>query len=145
MVSCWLSVCPSIHPSVVHPSIILFPYDNLSKCQLIFTKLGVCSDVVEIWFGNTNGRISSIFGSYLPATHPHFCFQMITWVTWVNVSGFSPNLGCALILWRSGLHTCHNLSWSICETWEKFKWDFKKFCEIFSRRCILSYEVIFEI
>ena len=30
----------------------------------------------------------------------YFCFGMITWV---NVNGFSPNLVCALILWRSGL------------------------------------------
>ena len=29
-----------------------------------------------------------------------FCFQIITWV---NINGFSPNLLCALILWRSGL------------------------------------------
>ena len=29
-----------------------------------------------------------------------FRFQMITWV---NINGFSPNLVCALILWRSGL------------------------------------------
>ena len=29
-----------------------------------------------------------------------FCFRMITWV---NINGFSPNLVCALILWRSGL------------------------------------------
>ena len=28
-----------------------------------------------------------------------FCFRMITCV---NISGFSPNLVCALILWRSG-------------------------------------------
>ena len=32
--------------------------------------------------------------------HPYFCFQMITWL---NVNGFSLNLVCALILWRSGL------------------------------------------
>ena len=35
-----------------------------------FTKLGVCIDIVEIWFENSDGRISSIFGSYLPATRP---------------------------------------------------------------------------
>ena len=29
----------------------------------------------------------------------YFCFQMIAWV---NVNGFSPNLVCSLILWRSG-------------------------------------------
>ena len=41
-----------------------------------------------------------------PSVHPSvirpsvFRFQMITWV---NINGFSPNLVCALILWRSGL------------------------------------------
>ena len=29
-----------------------------------------------------------------------FSFRIITWV---NINGFSPNLVCALILWRSGL------------------------------------------
>ena len=32
--------------------------------------------------------------------HLYFCFRTITWV---NVSWFSPNLVCALTLWRSGL------------------------------------------
>ena len=43
MVSCWSSVSPSIRFS--------FPDDNLSKHQWIFTKLGMCIDIVEIWFG----------------------------------------------------------------------------------------------
>ena len=38
--------------------------------------------------------------NYLPATHPYFHFWMITSV---NINGFSPNLVCALILWRSAL------------------------------------------
>ena len=46
-------VCLSVH--------ILFPDDNLSKHQWIFTKFGMCIDVVEIWFGTTNGQISSNF------------------------------------------------------------------------------------
>ena len=33
-------------------------------------------------------------------THPYFHFRMITLV---NINEFSPNLVCALILWRSGL------------------------------------------
>ena len=32
--------------------------------------------------------------------HPYFHFQTITWV---NVDGFSPNLVCALLFWRSDL------------------------------------------
>ena len=40
-----------------------------------------------------------------PSVHPSvrlsvFCFRMITWV---NINWFSPNLVCALILWRIGL------------------------------------------
>ena len=37
--------------------IFLFPDDNLSKHQWIFTKLGTCIDIVEIWFGIANGQI----------------------------------------------------------------------------------------
>ena len=51
-------VCLSVCQSSVH---ILFPDDNLSKHQWIFTKFGMCIDVVEIWFGTTNGQISSNF------------------------------------------------------------------------------------
>ena len=35
-----------------------------------------------------------------PSVHPYIHFQMITLV---NINGFSPNLMCTLILWRSGL------------------------------------------
>ena len=55
MVSGWTSVCLSVCPS------IRFPDDNLSKNQWIFTKLGMCIDIVEIWFGIANGQISSNF------------------------------------------------------------------------------------
>ena len=37
-----------------------FPDNNLSKGQLIFTKLGMCIDIVEIWFGIVS-RILSVF------------------------------------------------------------------------------------
>ena len=60
-----MEVHVSIHPSVVRmsvgQSIFLFPNDNLSKHQWIFTKLGMCIDIVEIWFGIANGQISSNF------------------------------------------------------------------------------------
>ena len=52
-----VDVLVSVHLSVC----ILFPDDNLSKHQWIFTKLGMCIDVVEIWFGIANGQISSNF------------------------------------------------------------------------------------
>ena len=43
-----------------------------------FTSPGICADIVEIWFGIANEQISSVFDSYLPATHPYFCLRMIT-------------------------------------------------------------------
>ena len=43
------------------------PNDNLSIHQWIFTKLGVCIDTVEIWFGIANGQMSSnIYGVICP-------------------------------------------------------------------------------
>ena len=52
----------SVRPSVVRLSIYFsFPDDNLSKHQWIFTKLGMCIDIMEIWFGIVNGQISSSF------------------------------------------------------------------------------------
>ena len=115
-----LAVCPS----VVCQSVFSFPGSNLSKYQWIFTrlcpyfhfltitlvinyqwiftKLSTCLwiDIVDICFGIANGRISSIFDSYLPSIHPYFTFRTITWI---NLNGFSPNLICAVILWRSAL------------------------------------------
>ena len=77
-----LDVRVSVRPSVVRPSVrFSFPDDNLSKHQWNFTKLGMCIDIVEIWFGIANGQISSIFlRSYLPETRPYFRFRTIFWV-----------------------------------------------------------------
>ena len=52
-------MCLSVHQSYVRT--ISFPHDNLSKHQWIFTKLGMCFDIVEIWFGIANGQILSAF------------------------------------------------------------------------------------
>ena len=52
-----LDVCVSVHPSVS----ISFPDDNLSKHHWIFTKLGMCIDIVEIWFWIADVQISSNF------------------------------------------------------------------------------------
>ena len=49
-----LSVCLTL----VSPSMFLFPDDNLSKYQWIFTKL-MCVDILEIWFWIANGQILS--------------------------------------------------------------------------------------
>ena len=42
-------------------SLFSCPDDNFSKYQWIFTKLGMCIDIVDICFGIENGRILSIF------------------------------------------------------------------------------------
>ena len=76
-----------------------FSDDNLCECQWIFTKLGVCNDIVEIWFQIANGQISSAYDS-ITTTHQIFGFRTITLV---NLYRFSPNLISALILRRSGL------------------------------------------
>ena len=39
-------------------SVFSFLDDNFSKCQWILNKLGMCIDIVEIWFGIANGQIS---------------------------------------------------------------------------------------
>ena len=54
-----LAVPVSVHLSYLHPSVFSFPHYNLSKCRWILTKLGVCNDIVEIWFGIVNGQILS--------------------------------------------------------------------------------------
>ena len=36
---------------------ISFPGDNLSKHQWIFTKLAMCIDIVEIWFGISTDKV----------------------------------------------------------------------------------------
>ena len=58
--------------------IFSFPDDNLSKLQWIFTKLGMCIDIVEVYFGIANGQILSNFDSYLLETCPYFRFRTIT-------------------------------------------------------------------
>ena len=58
--------------------IFSFPDDNLSKRQWIFTKLGTCIDIVEIWIGIANGQISSNFdGVICPATRYSLTFLFI--------------------------------------------------------------------
>ena len=43
----------------IHPSVFSHLDDKLSKFQWIFTKLGMCIDIVEIWFGIANMQICS--------------------------------------------------------------------------------------
>ena len=64
------SACLSVRLSVRFS----FPDDNLSKRQWIFTKLGMCIDIVEIWFWIANGQISSILTELPARDTPIFSF-----------------------------------------------------------------------
>ena len=62
MVSRLLSVCPSVFS---------FPDDNLRTYYWIFNKLGVCIDIVDMWFGIVNGQILSNFDRIIrPCVRP---------------------------------------------------------------------------
>ena len=51
--------------------IFSFSDDKLSKHQWIFTKLGMCIDIMEICFGIANGQISSNFDRVICLRHAH--------------------------------------------------------------------------
>ena len=79
--------------------IFSFPNDNLSKRQWIFTKLGMCIDIVEIWFWIAYRQILSNFDGVICPRHANiFVFGVICprhahifvfrTITWVNVKGF---------------------------------------------------------
>ena len=61
MILHWLSVCLFVYLTSICLSIFSFLDHNLNECQWIFTKCGMCIDIVEIWFGIANGQISSLF------------------------------------------------------------------------------------
>ena len=73
-VSVCLSIHPFIHPSICRMSVFLFLYNNLSKYQWIFAKLGMYIDIVEIWFWIANGQILSSFDSIICQRHAVFSF-----------------------------------------------------------------------
>ena len=82
-------------------SVFSFPDDNFNKYQWIFTNLVRPLIFLESCFGFANGQILSIFYRVNCLWHIPPYFHLRT--SWVNLNGFSPNLICALILWRSGL------------------------------------------
>ena len=107
--------CTVLHCS--EPIIITFPlsrYDiyNVDRdvkhqTFIIIWLLGICilHTIVAGYYGSTlvireSVRLSVRPSVVRPSVHPFF---VSGWITWVNISGFSPNLVCALILWRSGL------------------------------------------
>ena len=70
-----LGIHVSVRPSSICLSVrFSFPDDNLRKHQWVFTKLGMCIDIVDIWFGIANGQISSNFTELSPRDMPIFSF-----------------------------------------------------------------------
>ena len=57
--------------SALDMPIFSFPDYNLSKLQGIFTKLAICIDIKEIWYGIANGQISSTFYGVICSRHAH--------------------------------------------------------------------------
>ena len=51
--------------------IFSFPDDTLSKHRWIFTKLGMCIDIVQIWLGIAIGQILSFFDGVICPRHAH--------------------------------------------------------------------------
>ena len=86
--------------SACYMSIFSFPDNNLSKCQWIFTKLGMCIDINRGGWRLLMGKFHLYLMGYLLATRPYFHFWIITWV---NISGFSSNLFVHWYLLRSSL------------------------------------------
>ena len=73
-----LDIPVSVHLSISCPSVcILFPDDSMSKHQWIFTKLGMCIDIVEIWFGIANGQILSNFDKKLSVSGERMCTILV--------------------------------------------------------------------
>ena len=62
-----MSMCLSVRRHSYVPK--LFLDDNLSKHQWLFTKLGMCIDIIEIWFEIANGQISSNFDKVIGPRH----------------------------------------------------------------------------
>ena len=71
-----LDVHVSVRPSVVRPSVRPFFRFRVitSKHQWIFFKLGMCIDIMVIWFGIANGQISLFFTELSARDTPIFSF-----------------------------------------------------------------------
>ena len=65
------SFTSDVHLSFVHLFVFLFPYDNLRKYQWIFSRLGLCIDIVKIWFGLLTGKFCQFFDRVICLPHVH--------------------------------------------------------------------------
>ena len=69
-----LCICPSVHPYVCLSVRFSFPDDNSSKQLWIFTKFGMCIDIVEIWLGLLMGKFRQILTELPARDMPIFSF-----------------------------------------------------------------------
>ena len=69
-------MCLSVRQSYVRPSVRPFFRFRVitSKHQWIFFKLGMCIDIMVIWFGIANGQISLFFTELSARDTPIFSF-----------------------------------------------------------------------
>ena len=68
----------------VHPSIhFSFQDDNLSKHQWIFTKLGMCIDIVEIWSGL--GKFCQMFTELSACIKTMVGYYSLTFFICINI------------------------------------------------------------
>ena len=123
------------------------------------THTSVCLMSVHPYLLHDNGGVlwshvscPCVHLSVSPAIERRF-FHLFNFrrITWVNMNGFSPNLVCALILWRSGLGKFHQFltelsahDVSLFSFWDK---DLSKFQWIFAKlgMCIDIVETCFWI
>ena len=84
--------------SACHTSFFSFSDNNLSIYQWVFTKLGMCIDSVEIWFGLLTGK----FHEFFTVTCHHTSIFLFPDDYLTKYQSIWPNMACALIVWRSG-------------------------------------------
>ena len=85
-------------------------YDNISS-RFDFQGPGLKVKVTDFFYNppHNSDRVLWFHVGHLcvcpSVRHPSICPSVFRFpmITWVNISGFSPNLACALILWRSRL------------------------------------------
>ena len=92
--------------SSIFDKIVIPPWHDKGRVlsfHIFIPRLTIVAGImVSLWmFVCPSIRLSVSHTPIRPSVYPSvFHFQMITWI---NINGFSPNLVCALILWRSGL------------------------------------------
>ena len=78
-----LSAHQSVICTLVSPSVFRFQ-TIMSKYQWVFAKLGICIDIMEIWFRIIIGQISSIFDNNLPTTSVFsFAYNNLSKYQWI--------------------------------------------------------------